>query len=261
MKYEDIEALNHSTLKLHFKSPAHVKHYLENGRKETAEMARGTLLHLAILEPHKLSDVMVYDKLDGRTKEGRTQREELEEARESGVLTAPRAELERVSEMAQSVFAHSDANKIVKAVSECEKILQGELLGIKCKGLADFYSEKGQFLGDLKTTSKDPRFFSFQREAANFHYYTQAAFYLLLCKAMNIKADAFFWIVVESEPPYGVCVYPLSEVTRSTCDLAIEALLERHKACEATDYWPCYSEPMQPLDAPDYYFSKLEALR
>lgn len=261
MKYEEIDAVNHSLLKWYFRSPAHVKHVMENGTERSEAMSRGTLLHLAILEPHKLEGVMVYDKLDGRTKAGKAQAQELEEAQAAGVLTAPKAELERVAAMAESVFAHHDASKIVKAVTQTEMLLQGELCGMKCKGLADFYSEPGEFLGDLKTTSKDARFFSFQREAANFHYYTQAAFYLMLCAKMGIKADAFIWIVVESEPPYAVCCHPLSDVTKAACDLAIESLLERHKTCQMLNQWPAYGDPMQPLDAPDYYFSKLEALR
>jgi hypothetical protein len=261
INYSDIEAANWSLLKNYFRSPAHVKYAMDNPREQTDSMALGTLLHMAILEPHKLKDVYSYTKLDGRTKAGIKQQSEINEMLAAGVTVAAQSEVDTVSAMASALFANSTAKKIVTAVTETEKVLQAELLGLPCKGLADFFSETVRFAGDIKTTAKDARFFSFQSEAAKYHYFGQATFYMRLCAAMGIPVDAFFFLVIESAPPHGVCVYQLSEVTKSTCDIAIDGILAKHKACLATNYWPAYSESLEPLEAPDYYYRKMESMQ
>jgi hypothetical protein len=259
--YNEIKAVNWSLLKHYFKSPLHVKYAMEHPREDTEAMSLGSLLHLAILEPHKLKDVHSYERLDWRTKEGRIQRAEIEGLQAAGVMCVSRKEFESVKGMADAVFAQPSAKKIVGAVSETEKVLQAEVAGVKCKGLADFYSEKGKFIGDFKTTSKDPRFFGFQKEAANYHYFGQAAFYMRLCKAMGLEVDTFFWIVIESEAPHGVCIHRLSDVTQSSCDIAIDRFLGWHLHFTTTERWRGYDDVIQTLDCPDWYFKKMEALQ
>jgi hypothetical protein len=260
-EYRDIDAVNWSILKHHFESPAHVKYVMENGTEESEEQSLGSLLHLAILEPHKLKDLHVYERLNWTTKAGRAQKKEVQELQAAGVQTATQQAVDDVNRMAEVVFAHHDASKLVKSVSATEMMLQAELHGVPCKGLADFYSKKGQFLGDLKTTGVGARYHSFQKDAAKWHYYGQAAFYLLLCKALGIPADAFFWIVIETKPPHSVYVYQLSEVTQASCNMCIETFLQKHRVCKQTNYWPLPDGSIQPLDAPEYYFKQMEALQ
>ena len=258
--YKKEAGVNWSTLKHFFRSPAHVRHYIDQQESAPSQaQSLGVLQHMALLQPELFEkSVYAYDKIDGRTADGKAQKKEIDALRESGKLCLERDAYDKLCGMSRAVFAHEDAKQILNAVDATEKPIFWEEKGIKCKGLLDMYSERGKFIGDIKTTSQDCRFFSFQYEAAKYHYYGQAAYYLRGAKILDLPVTDFIWLVVETEPPHGVAVYQLSEVTQSSCQVMIDAFLAKWQACVTTQKWPAYNEPITPLDAPESYFRKLE---
>jgi hypothetical protein len=267
-EYIAADGLNWSTLKGFFRSPAHVKQYLDEQSIESGAQRLGTLQHMAILEPERFAaECIAMPDFGHQRKTETTTAEEgkrNKEARKAwlannvGKTVVPNAEYHQLVGMSKAIFAHEDAARILKLVDETEKPVFWKDKGVQCKGLIDIYSRRGAFIGDIKTTGKDARFFGFQHEAAKHHYYGQAAYYLRACDALDIPAKNFIWIVVETKAPHGVACYTLSDVTRSSCNVLIDEFMGRWIYCAGSDNWPNYNDPIQPLDAPESYFRKIE---
>ena len=69
MEYNEIDAINWSTLKHIQRSPAHFKYLLDNPPKQTAAQSFGVAVHEAILEPDKFQEnYIIAPDLDKRTK-------------------------------------------------------------------------------------------------------------------------------------------------------------------------------------------------
>jgi exodeoxyribonuclease VIII len=255
--YLDLEGVNWSTLKHFYKSPAHVKSYLEKDRAETEATRRGTWQHLAILEPDVLAEkaIAMPDFGDGRTKAAKEAKSAFESEHE-GKDIIPSKTFHELLGMSKAVWSHPEAKALLKAVTEVERPIQWTDTGVKCKGLVDMMTTKG-IICDLKTTD-DCRSFKFARKAADFAYFEQATYYLRGCRAMGLKFDAFCWIVVESAAPFAVRVYTLRESDKIACENVIDAFLAKWNYCTQCDAWPAYTDGMEDLEIPDYKLTNME---
>lgn len=175
-------ALSSSAAKKLIESP---KAYAKSLRMSSDSQALrdGRLVHLSVLEPHRLNDLTVVEG----TKASKAFKGAVEEYGKDMVYTE--------SEL-------NNANWIAKAVKECNEawhLLDGcsfekpaikMLDGLAFRGKAD--AMKGKTIIDLKTTSGGLA--KFKWSSKNFSYDLQAALYLHL-----FDADEFIFLVVDKD--------------------------------------------------------------
>lgn len=255
--YLELEGVNWSTLKHFYRSPAHVKAYIEQERQETDAQRKGTWQHLAILEPDVLAEraIAMPDFGDGRTKVAKEAKAAFCAEHEGKEIIPQKTFVDLVG-MSRAVWSHPDAKKLLAAVTETERPIQWNENGIKCKGLIDLVTSKG-IIADLKTTD-DARPHKFSRRAADFCYYEQAAFYLRGCSNMGLPLDQFCWIAVESSAPYSVRVYTFRDSDRIAAQNVIDGFLAKWAYCTQCDQWPSYTEGIEALECPDYKLTQME---
>jgi hypothetical protein len=264
-QYQDIDALNWSTAKHYFKSPAHVKAYMDQPDKDTDAMRLGRLQHMALLEPERFADECIaqpdfgYLKkhdASGTTKEQGAANKAHKKAWEEenkGRVHIPADDYKHIRGMCSAVWKHSETATLLKGVTQTEHILhwQDVPTGVWCKGLADaLIGEK--VLLDIKTT-QNAGYHAFQRSATNYHYYGQMAYYMRGCQAMGMDVTRAVWVVIETAPPYAVRLYYMPESAVDRCNDLIEMFLKRHAVCQMTKQWPQYMETIQALEVPDWY--------
>lgn len=257
-QYLELEGVNWSTLKHFYKSPAHVKVYLDSPREETPSMAKGTLQHMAILEPDKFTEsvAVMPDFGDLRFKESKEKKKAWIDDHQ-GLIPCDAKTYSDLFGMSKAIWANSDAKALLTCCTETERPLQWSEGPVKCKGLLDIVTSKG-IIADIKTTD-DVRPFSFAKKAAAMHYYEQAAYYLRGARAAKLPLDRFLWIAIESSAPYSVRVYSLKESDRIAADNVLDSFLAKYWACKETDKWPGYQAGIEELECPDWHLSKMES--
>jgi hypothetical protein len=217
--------------------------------KRTPALRWGTLVHLAVLEPHLLNEVCIVapDNIDKRTKAGKAEWDAITETGRE-ILTS--AEMQTLAQIAKAVHLHPAAGKLLSGDVQIENSLYWEdsETGIACRARPDVIRCDGLIV-DLKTTD-DASPDGFRRSAFNYRYHVQAAFYLDALRACGGEAEAFVFIAVEKEAPHLVAAYVMEsefvEIGRQT----YRRDLSTFARCLETNHWPGYPAEVQPLSAP-----------
>jgi len=93
-------------------------------------------------------------------------------------------------------------------------------------------------IGDLKTAAST-HIETFQRQAFNFSYHAQLAWYRRGARANGLDVtQGVFVVAVETCPPYEVVVHELSEDLIDLGDRTVTLWLERFKVYRDSDMWP-----------------------
>lgn len=206
--YRKIEALSSSDIRTLLTNPYLFSIKYEKQATETMKL--GSAIHSLLIEPDNFNrDFLVMPELNLRTKEGRETKAKLElENKDKTILSN---DLYIQATNCANVIKESEFNNFFKN-GYGERSYFGEIDGVKCKCRPDYIvNDRGRaFIVDLKTTGfggANPNEFS--RKVANMGYYIQAAFYLELIE--DIKN--FFFLVIETEPPYMIGLYDLDNVS------------------------------------------------
>ena len=260
--YHAWDAASNSSMSKLFRSPAHLKSYLEEGQKETPALFLGMAIHAAVLEPDRFGDdygVMPAD-LKRTTKEGKAAWFELTEKHGDGnVLKAKDHEI--CMRIRDSVYGKKTAAALLKGTGEVELSLtwRDKETGVLCKSRWDRHSPDmaGGAIVDLKTT-QDAEKRSFEKSIFNFGYHRQGAMYTMGAKALAMPVQHFSIIAVEKTPPYECAVYRLTEGTLEAGDDQIRALLRRYAECLMTDEFPGYPDEVQDITVPDWAWQVID---
>jgi hypothetical protein len=224
--YFDVPALNATLAKQLVKSAAHGKNYLDNPPKTTAAMAFGTVVHSAVLEPHK--PAFATKRENWTTKAGKEERALLQE------LGLP------ILDEEESVAVRCIRENVMSIPRIADAIEKGEVevpvywtsYGVPCKARADLIC--GSTIYDLKTcTDASPR--GFVNNVWRFGYHIQCAHYL-----EGFNAREFIFVAVETQAPYNVGLYTLSEIAINTGERAMALAAERYEHGMRTGEWPGY---------------------
>ena len=208
----------------------------------------GSVVHTAILEPllFQKKFACASPDLKRTAKKAWTEFEE-----SSGKEALTFEEVETLLAMAKSINAHKAASKIIAGQIEASIFWQDEDTGVLCRCRPDVINKSIGMLVDLKTcSSANPT--SFSKDAYNFRYHVQAAFYLDGCKANGIEVDNFVFVCVEKTAPYLVAVYAADQAMIELGRATYKANLETYKRCLHEDNWPGYSESIEILSLPTY---------
>lgn len=252
--YDSWTYLRTSRLKKALTSWAHFHHAETEPSEDTAALFIGRAAHLACFEPERFAkDYLIVPKIDGRTKEGKAARAELDLDPRPKLNAAEAAE---IAAWTRAVMDHPVAGKIVRlpAKTEVSVAWVDERTGIECKGRIDRLAPRksGYLIVDLKTAqSAAPR--QFAADAIKYGYDLQAAQYVDgLRAATGAEEIGFLWIVVEKTAPYVVEVYSATDPDTSP-DFMTNGRYRRDRLmaelvkCLATGIYPGYSDGSKPV--------------
>lgn len=258
---------SNSTLKWFRETPYCYWYHVTHGTKiDRPAFALGKLCDMAMLEPERFRRSVV--RIPDMPMRGRDQKElfvaecqemaDLELSVDLGasaddIKAAVRRQLEAAGRILCSdkewamlqgqveslkLPIHTQARKLVTN-GQHQRVLRwtDEETGITCKGRPDIIIEQGGILVDLKSTL-DASADGFRRALWSFGYEYQDAMYYRGARANGIDVQAFYFVLVEKEPPYHWNVVEVDEEDRTMARLQISSDLRRLKECLATNNWP-----------------------
>ena len=179
--YLGSNALSSSSAKKLLQSP---KAYLKSldVNQDAQALRDGRLVHLSVLEPHKIKDLRI---IDG-SKATKTFKEAVIETGSANVYT--RSEFDNANRIADAVLKCSEVTSLLNG-AEFE-VPQAKMIdGLAFRGKADIL--KDNVIIDLKTTSDITKF---RWSAKHFSYDLQAALYLKM-----FDVDEFIFVVVDKD--------------------------------------------------------------
>ena len=179
--YLGSNALSSSSAKKLLQSP---KAYLKslNVNQDAQPLRDGRLVHLSVLEPHKVKDLTIVDG----SKATKAFKEAVLDLGSANVYT--RSEFNNANRIANAVLKCSEVTSLLQG-AEFE-VPQAKMIdGLPFRGKADIL--KDNVIIDLKTTSDITKF---RWSVKHFSYDLQAALYLKM-----FEADAFIFVVVDKD--------------------------------------------------------------
>lgn len=216
-EFIETRPLSYSSLKAFLKSPKHYVHYISTQKSATPSMEFGSLVDCLLLTPDKFEDkYYVVEKVDRRTKEGKAKAEEFDlldaKFHEENGYSKKRINEEQLAEAKQIVFnvnQDENARDLLNLVTQTQTKIEyvDTETGLPYVGYIDALGEKDgkPIIVELKTC-QDASEHEFSRDAFYLHYYLQCAGYLEgIARKKGIFPD-FYYLVVETNAPYGVNV-------------------------------------------------------
>lgn len=234
-QYHSTNQISSSGLKSIWKNSYSVKQFLNQKYVASKAFEIGTAIHTLCLEgreKYNQENYVITEKIDRRTKAGKTAMEHHQKAVNGRTIIDSNDHY-----MIEELFKNFNRNK--KAVDYCKGTVElshyTEIDGVPVKVRPDCINVKKQFISDIKTTqSANPK--DFKREIFKFGYHLQAAFY---CDALQIPVENFRFVAMQKTYPFTVEVYGLSDDTIQ---------YGRNAYKEALGYWKTYLETGIPTD-------------
>jgi exodeoxyribonuclease VIII len=204
-QYHSSDAISASGLKYIWKKS--VWHFLNKKPYESDSLSLGTAVHTALLEPKQFyKDYIVMPKFDGRTKEGKEQKAKfLEQAAEENKQLLDAESYEKVMGILENFNKNETAQEYTKGEIELSHYLTFE--GVEVRVRPDCINRVQNFISDPKTCQENTKE-AFKRDIYKWGYHLQAAFY---SDALGLPAENFIFIACETNYPYNVTCYDLSE--------------------------------------------------
>lgn len=268
--HADTSSISKSGLDLVDKSPAHYyAAYLDPNRKprkETPAMMEGTLFHMAILEPEKMSryavfnDYQIVAEIGGGNPRATNQYKEWKSifmAENEGKTFIDGETMEMVKRMAESVQKHPAARELITDLTVEQSLFWTDPdTGAPCKCRPDGIKNDGRLIIDLKST-EDGSPDGFAKSVANYRYHVQSPFYLDgFSEATGNDSDYFIFIAVEKSPPYNVAVYYTPADILNIGREIYKSNLADYMEAKRTGIWKGYSDIIEPLKMPGWALKK-----
>lgn len=261
-KFGPAESLSSTEAKNILRAPAYFKWVRENGQEHNPAFDFGHLVHALVLGTGL--DLYIHDHESLRTKAAR---EDVEAAREDGMLPVSRWEYQEARTLADTVLAHPVARELFEQdgwqyeVSGYCKVFDGWMRGRFDAYNPDAglygYMESWPLIVDLKTAqSAQPE--EFMRNVMNYGYDLQLAWYKTICEQTTGVWPEFFHIVVEKKPPYLCSVIKLDSEFERIGVKKMNTALSTYARCMAKNEWPGYGEHWTVLEPPEWYLEKFE---
>ncbi len=259
--YHGADALSHSKLEVFRKRPALYKRkYVDKAVAEEhdpSKYALGTALHAAMEGPGAWMNAVAISSFPNfRTKAAREWRDN---CGETGRVILCGEEVETIGECVAAISAHPAAVVLtVGADSETTWRFAHPRIPIPLQCRTDLY--KPGHPVDLKTTASLDAgdFINFERSFWKLGYHRQAAWYKMVLERCGEKVEDFHFIAVETQEPFGVVVYRVSEDAMRIGDEENAKDLADLVECYRTGIWPNKPLEVQEISVPEWYAKKHE---
>ena len=243
-----------------------LKKYIESPRKylaykigelpfsQTPAMVLGSAVHSLVLEPDNFSnDFAVSQKFDCRTNAGKAAKAAFE-AENNGKTIIDADVYETAQRIRDAIAGHPEVRLIMsEGKAELSGFYEDPDTGSMCRYRPDWRNDF--LIADIKTcqsASKD----GFKNQIAKLGYHISAAHYIVGDNVLE-KTDhrQFVFIAAETEPPFLVATYVLSEKSLQEGErLRAKALAELSISIEH-EHWPSYNNYITTeIDLPNYCF-------
>jgi len=214
-EYFALDAFSNSAAKLLLRSPLH---YSTNDFQGSSPTRIGTAVHCLILTPGDFEKTI---KVFNGTK----------------TLT---------SKAAKSFVADHPDHQVIST----EKVVLGEINGVKVKAKYDAYCDAKGLIYDIKTTESLTKF---RRSFYDLGYHTQAYFYTMMMRKLGKEINGFIFYVIETTAPYCHGVFDIDEEVLEDGKNDINRAMEIYKQCkESGDWRQGYSNSIETLTRPYY---------
>jgi hypothetical protein len=243
--------------------PAKFAYAREHDGKGSDAMDTGTVVHGMVLGTGQEVEVIHAD--DWRKKAVQEQRDEAAAAGKLPMLARHHAEARAIADavlkhpVTGALFAWGDA--------EQSMFWRDEEFGIWLRGRMDLSTVIGDVptIVDLKT-SKDASKEGFAKAVADYGYHRQDPHYregLAAVLGCDWRTVDFIFAVVETEPPYLVATYRVSDGTEGPDDITLgreqnRIAREVYADCTRAGVWPGYSEEIENLPLRHYDRQRIE---
>ncbi len=280
--YQKIRAVNWSSLKHMSISPRMYRYRLANPEPRKPAWVLGGAIHCMVLEPETFDDRYVQLNAEtikavapGRnTKEGKALIADRPEwspaAMSSDEYQAACVKAAYPGKEALTAAQHAAVLNAAAAVSDhrvaCE-LLRGGLAeesiswtdagtGLSCKGRLDYL--RPDIVIDLKS-SRDPSPEKFERDAVDYGYAAQVAFYQDGATAARRVSggERPYVIAVRAKDDFDVAAFRLSAEALEIGRAIYRGLLGRLAECTAADYWPGVAPELRLLNLPPWAEKKI----
>jgi exodeoxyribonuclease VIII len=269
---------SNSRLSLMRRSPAHLKADIEQPSEGTDAMRLGTAIHAAVLEPelfarrYSLAGSCCAELKSGPRKGqpcGNTGTachdgewycgQHKQDGAPDSVIALNMNDWNACVGIRASLLAHPKLSKLVDAEgrSELTVVWDDPETGVRCKARVDRLIEKFGIVLDLKKTL-DARADAFERKIFEFGYYRQLGLYQDGLAAHGIEIKHLVIAALESERPYAVAGYRLSDGAADAGREELRKLLNKYAACQAENNWPAYPNDITELSLPSWAWAKIE---
>lgn len=242
------------------------------GKRPPAEsdaLRFGTLVHIAILEPERLSEYVALDaekigvKSDGTPALNPTMtaawKKAVAEAEVDGRSTViDQADLDRAKAMAEAAYAHPMARRLLDLATGSEVSAYADHpTGARVRARYDLL---GPVIADIKSTrDADPK--RFGKTADAFGYHISAANYLDIAAACDLDVTGFAFINIEKEPtPGGEHRVSVTDLTPNAIDLGRRLMGEaclRWLALDKHIDLPSYGDGFTTCDLPGWAYTDI----
>ena len=239
-EYHADTAIGHSMLEDFRKSPALYVGRATNmiaQREASDEMILGSALHVRVLERDQWDNkVAVAPRCDRRTRDGKAVWAEFE-ARAGTRLRLTVEAMGAVVSMARSIEANNAAAGLLgmSCAREFGVRWTDAATGLECKCRPDAWTDSGLIV-DLKT-SRDPSSSAWRRQAANYGYHRQAAWYIHGCEMHFGFPHEHVFIVVGNTEPFDCFCYRLNHEAIALGAQQNRADLDRLYGCVRSGLW------------------------
>lgn len=227
-------------------------------RKPTKAMNLGKAVHARILGSGP--ELVVYQH-DGRTREGKAEREEYRGAIEAETVVAvTQSEVDQIEGMAARLAGHSLAQPLLASGdTEVSAWWIDAETGVNCRGRFDVLPEKkGKrrlIVPDYKTTASALTAREFGKTAAKYGYHQQAEFYLRGIKALGLDPDpTFVFVVQETAEPFEVGIFNLDRDAMDAARILNDRALRIFRECTESGVWPGLPAEVYTASLPAFYY-------
>lgn len=240
--YFKVDALSNSGIKEIIKSPQHFKVWTETPKKTTDAMRIGTALHSYVLDEKRNFPIF-----SGETKTLKSKAGDAFLAYHPDGLTMD--EWIQVRAMGEAILAEKKLAALISGSKrefeiygqEMVKILRedGSEDWVKTPVKAKIDAMTSTAILDIKTTSECALLFPYQLRKYN--YDVQSHWYPWMAETFHDGTPRdFYFIVVESMPPYGVLMFKAVDA-RASGKLKSEKGMSLYAQSRASNRWPSYN--------------------
>lgn len=237
--YEQIKALNWSTLKHMAVSPKMLKFREKNPPKDTAALALGRAIHVALLEPEKWAEFVREPDFGDQRKTANKEAKAAFQVESAGKVVIPADDYDMAVRCANEIAAHREAMDLLVG-GRHEHTIQwvDQDTGIKCKARLD--NLRPHDISDIKSTRhQKPR--DFLRDGTNLLYYGQLAWYhdgAIAAGVLPLGARLPAIVAPQTVEPYDVMPFRMTQMAYFTGQTLWRSLIRRYAECQAADWWP-----------------------
>ena len=252
--YHSYEGISKSGLDVIDRSPAHFMYGAK--REPSREMAIGTAIHTAILEPEKFATdyVLLKDIKDRRASE---YKQAIKVHSPENVLVA--SEADNVAGMVESVYSQpiAAASLRMDGWRELSAVVEDPETGVLLRCRFDLLTVHGQSV-DLKKT-RDSRATEFAKSVYNYRYHVQDAMYSHVYELITGEPlQSFEFLAVEEQPPHCAMMFELDREAKQIGYQEYRRNLLTYAECEKSNEWPGYDQEEELLSLPSWAISQYE---